>query len=332
VTEDSDSMYIYKQVFLGKETIGFISALKLEEYSSGIVLRHEMTKTELVCDRTKLLESLKVNTGMTYTVFHDDKKIAQEIMAKACNSALPLFEFTDDKGVSNMLWRISGEACDLLKRFMEDRKLYIADGHHRYETALNYAKRFDNTLKKDIETNYMLTYAVPDVLASILPYNRVIFSLDERIYPNLLGIAGRNFEILEKTKNEVIVPEKPHRIIMYYNKKVYELYPKKIPEDSAGKIDVSILQDSLLEFLGYDYQKLKSGKDIYYLHGDISVGKIKELTDSHKNAVGFSLYPVTITEVEDVADKFAKDEKTVMPPKSTYFYPKPYSGLVSYKF
>lgn len=332
ITEEEDSMYIYKKVFLKKEIIGLISALKLEEYSEGLVLRHEMTKTELVSDRTKLLELLKVNTAIIYTVFHDDEKIIQGIMASVCMATAPLFEFLDDKGINNLLWKVTGQTCELLKKFMQDKKLYIADGHHRYETALNYAKRFDETLKKDVSTNYVLTYAVPDTLASILPYNRIIFSLDKKRYDNLLSIAGENFEIIKTNKKEVYTPKNPHIIVMYYDKKVYELTPRKIPNDVLGSLDVSILQNSLLELLGYDYQKIKSGEDILYVKGDTPLSKIKEITDTHKNAVGFSLYPIKIKEVIDVAEKCAKDEKTVMPPKSTYFYPKPYAGLVSYKF
>lgn len=333
LVKDNDSaIYIYEQNFKGKKILGFISAIKLEEYESGVIMRHEMTKTKPVNDRMNLLSKLQINTALIYTVFDDERnKISGILSLETIDS--PLFSFVDDNGVKNKVWKIKDEKfIETVTLEMQNKKLYIADGHHRYHTALTYAKNFDPTLKKDISTNYVLSYIVPKDNASIYPYNRVIYNISDELFGKMLETATRSFEVLEKSKKVPYTPRKEHIIVMYYKEKVYELFPKNVPKDVIGCLDVSILQNTILANLGFTIEKLKGGDEIEYIKGEVSPSKIRKIVNAKNNSVGFCLYPVSADELKAVADANMKDASIVMPPKSTYFYPKPCSGIVSYKF
>ena len=347
--DEKEGIYLYEERFTvkGKEYSlkGFTSLVRLAEFSEGIVLPHEETLSKAKTDRFNLMTESGCSFSQIYSLFMDeDKAVSSKI--EALSKGEPDVSFTDSEGVTHNLWCVYDEAAiSYLESKMADKKLYIADGHHRYETALNFARSNSKDLKDDGErTNYCMMFLI-NIESSglvVFPTHRVLHSLENFDAKELLERCRSDFEILENQPLESAealleaAAEKGEKAFAFYcggesfslmTLKNKSVMAEILSDKSAAyqNLDVSVLHSLVLERLfGIDKENMANQKNLFYTR-DISEA-IDEVNAGRANCA-FLINPTLVTEIRDVA---AAGEK--MPQKSTYFYPKLITGLVMNKF
>lgn len=328
----SEGIYIYEEKFTfdNKEYSlkGLIARVKLEEFSKGVVLPHENTLSKAKEDRFNLMKACHTNFSLVYSLYFDEGK---NTLNKAEQKAgEPLYSFNSEDGITHTLWKIE-DTKDIEVDF-ENRKLYIADGHHRYETAL----RYKNAGISD-DSDYIMMMLVPmesDGLV-VLPTHRVVHSLDNFSGFRMLTYCDKYFDVLGVNKEDMthllkeIYDAGGIGFGFYFEYKYFvmalksdvdlqEVFPgiKK----SLYSLDVTVLHSLILEqILKIDAEKLKNQTNLTYVK---ELNKATEMVDLGANCA-FILNPTKVSQIADVA---ADGEK--MPQKSTYFYPKLITGLV----
>ena len=347
--DEEEGIYLYEEKFTvkGKEYSlkGFTSLVRLAEFSEGIVLPHEETLSKAKTDRFNLMTESGCSFSQIYSLFMDDDK-AVSSKIDALSEGEPDVSFTDGEGVTHNLWCVyDKEAIAYLESKMADKKLYIADGHHRYETALNFARANSKDLKDDSErTNYCMMFLInmDNSGLVVFPTHRVLHSLENFDASELLERCRGDFEILEnqplESAEELLnkAYEKGEKAFAFYcggdNFSLMTLKNKAVmaeilSDKSAAyqNLDVSVLHSLVLERLfGIDKENMANQKNLFYTR-DINEA-IDEVNAGRANCA-FLINPTLVTEIRDVA---AAGEK--MPQKSTYFYPKLITGLVMNKF
>lgn len=315
--EDKEAgIYINLQEFKlnGKirRRVGFIALLKLEEFDTkrSSVYPHENTLAAPKEDRAKLLHSIEANLGPVFAIFENQDSYISDILRKQM-SFKPLADITDNHGVRNILWRVSDKkVIEKLCGYMKDKKIFIADGHHRYEVGLGFSK-----FKKDPKYGYILTYFT-DLLGEglvVLPYHRLIGGIDKDSFSNLKDDLKKKFitKTLKSKKGLKIFLNKANpseaRFVIYAQKRFIGLIFKDKKE-----LDVTIAKNLIIEPLQKIF--IDFTKDLDYA--------IKEVNKGNFN-FAILVNPVKVTEIRDIA--FLGNR---MPQKSTYFYPKVLTGLV----
>lgn len=330
IYDDKEYFYIYQQTVYNMTRIGIISATKLDD-TYNIIKRHEKTKEGPKIDRLKLTKSTGLNIGLIFTVFQDKNNEASNRIKKLIENQMPVFDFNFPENINNKLWLVEDSQ---LAEIVKEKNFYIADGHHRYQTMINYRdylrEKYHTTESDDKPFEYAMIFNVPDAGLKILAYNRVIKNIDESKFINFIDKIKNNFYVIELKQSDIYVPEMQHEFGMYYQGKNFKIVPKEklfTTTDTVAQLDVSILQNYILfPILGIDEEMLKSGNFITYPKGEEDVNVIKKLVNEENHQVGFSLYPTSIQELINIAD-----EGKVMPQKSTYFYPKLLTGMVLYQ-
>ena len=346
--DEKDSIYVYEMQFSAngkrKSLKGFVSLVKLEEFSKGVVLPHEETLSKAKADRFSLMSETFCNFSQIYSLYMDDDGSVYSLI-DGCSKGLPDMEVTDPDGTVHRMWCISDEnIISKVTAAFADKKLYIADGHHRYETALNFHKHLIESGKDVPGSGYismMLVNMENDGLV-VFPTHRIVRGLE-------------NFDIdrvLEESRKYFDISEAPGEIRMQAalntgyddGKKVFALYAgagkcyvltlkdetavkKLLPDmsDAYCGLDVSVLHTLILErILGIDKENMANQKNLTYTRSRQEALEAVDLEDAN---CAFILNPTKVTEIRDVA---LASEK--MPQKSTYFYPKLITGLVMNKF
>jgi len=320
---------------------GFISLCELVEFSKGIVLPHEKTLSKPKADRFELMKATNANFEQIFGLYYDDEKEIDKLFQETI-SQKPFIDVTFE-GVRNIIWKLQDEKLiDSVIQVMKDKKIYIADGHHRYETGIiyrNYRKEQEPNYTGKELYNYILMYLtnVKDKGLVILPTHRGIFGLDNFDYNNFKNKVTEYFEWKEYTdKSESLKLLKGYDhhafMIKFQNKDEYVVIRLKdpnsvdkiIPGDvskTVKNLDVTILHSFILEqILGISKEAQAQKLNLDY-EKDIDV--TLNLLNDKKYQMVFILNPSKIGEVTSIAN-----EGGTMPQKSTYFYPKLYSGFI----
>ena len=323
--EDAAPMYyLYELVMDGRSQTGIVACASIEDYESGVIMKHENTREDKEIDRITHVDTCNAQTGPIFLAYRSEKVI-DEIVAKKQKEE-PIYDFTAVDGITHRVWKIA-EAEDvekLGKAFADIENIYIADGHHRAASAVKVGlkRRKENPgYTGDEEFNYFLSVLFPHDQLMIMDYNRTVKDLNGLSKDEFLEKVAECFEVNEE--DGAVRPQKKGEVGMYLDKQWYRLIAK--PElfegkDAVGSLDVSVLQDYLLgPVLGIGDPRTDSRIDF--------IGGIRGLKELERRAdndmkVSFSMYPTSITELFDVAD-----QKLLMPPKSTWFEPKLRSGL-----
>lgn len=313
-----------------KKMLGFIGLTKIEPYSSRKVLRHEKTLSAPKKDRYCLLQACRTNFGLIYTIYRDNKREIDSIM----RSYLQQKPFMDvcpcyDSSLSFKIWKISDKRdIDMITGFMKTKSILIADGHHRYETSLMYKNK---SSKEPGPEDYVLTLFMESGQENIkiYPTYRSINLNDFDDITNYFDIANKKYTIRPlnisnasdiKTVLDDFRKENTVGFIFYHKNGVHSLVLNN--QDTADKpeMDIYILHNDILKEL----DKLYGIKDILFSHDeDIIINNVKEgISD-----LGIFLNPPAIDEMEEICYSGG-----LMPQKSTFFWPKPCTGLVMYKF
>ncbi len=332
VSDKKKSFYLIEVIFeeegKQKSINGFIGLNKIEDYDSGKVLRHEDTLPKPKEDRLKLLEATKANFGLIYTVYRDNTDLVTDLI-KENEPETSIKPYYDPRLCFNFR-KISDEAAiSLIIGMMKDKSVLIADGHHRYETSRIYSSRMKKEGLK--ASDYILTLFVnskqKDI--SIYPTYRIL-KLKKSLDIDMLIDKSRKYftfeKVLDHGLNEILYKEKQQgrmSFIIYPDKDNVHLarLKKELPrKGDLEDLDVYILHRYFIdEVIGSN-----NIEDISYTHRE---EELKKEVGLGSFDLGVMLNPPAIEQVESLSGK-----GLLMPQKSTYFYPKPCTGLVMYKF
>ncbi len=344
--DDSPSLYLYTQKFkiedIGEfERIALISITRVADYNEKIILPHEKILEGPRKDRMRLLEETLMNFGFIF-MFYEDKNNIEDILINYKNNYDErdfMFSFTCDFGIENTLIRISDKSLiDKIGNLIKDERFYIADGHHRYDTSLSYAKEKGN-IKKDKPYNFVLSGVVSmrDKGLFVLPIYRFVHSIPNFSFSDFVNIISEYFDIKEVVKDEgfkILSDNKNNYTYLIENKegKFFIITPKskqliknKLPEVSEvlKELDVIILHKFIFEkLLNLTEEQIKKGENIKFLHSQREIEETKEAIKEELNFIVY-LNPVSLDDITNVALN-----GEYMPQKSTLFYPKLYSGIV----
>ena len=328
IQDEKPMFYIYRQVMNGKSQTGLVTCASIEEYIENKIKKHENIRDDKGVDRVKHIKYCNAHTGPIFLVYREDKTITC-IIEKYINLE-PTYNFMADDNITHIVWKIDEDEDIkyIMESFHNIENLYIADGHHRIEAAARVAMENGRGHKKSDEINYFLAIAYPDTEVNVLDYNRTVKDLNGYTKEEFLKEISKKFRVEKSYGNKPISPERKHIFGMYIDKEWYELEANSeiiIKEINSESLDVSILQNNILgPILGIDDPK-KSNR-IEFIGGIRGLKELERRADTDMR-VSFSLYPIEMSDIMSIADKGG-----IMPPKSTWFEPKPRSGIFIHKF
>lgn len=316
--EDKACFYIYQLVMNGRSQTGLVGVSAIDDYEKDVIKKHEFTRPEKEQDRINHIKTTKAQTGNVFLAYRNVAEI-DEVIAGWKQTHDPVYDFVADDGVSHAIWVInSDQVNNTLKKLFKEKvpATYIADGHHRAASAAK--------VRLQVEENYFLTTLFPANELRILDYNRVVKDLNGLEPAQLLEKLKKNFEVTPS--DEPVAPSRLHEFGMYLKNKWYKLVskPNTFDTDPIGVLDVTILSNNVLDkLLGITDQR--TDKRIDFIGGIRGLTELEKRVDSGEMAVAFSLYPVSIEQLFNIADS-----GNVMPPKSTWFEPKLRDGLLTH--
>ena len=325
LVEAQPAVYFYRLRMGAHEQIGLAACFSLDEYDGDVIKKHERTRPDKEDDRTRHMITIGAQTGpvfLTYRASPEIDDIAQRIVAGS-----PIYDFAAPDGVQHTVWSVIGREREaLVSAFGRVPALYIADGHHRAASAARARAEArargsrGTSLDDGADVNTMLGVAFPHDRVQILPYNRVVMDLGNLSDQEFLDAVGQRFVAGRGPAQ----PAARGDIAMYFRggwRTLRTLTPPD-PSDTIRSLDVSVLQDQLLEpILGI--ADVRTDKRIDFVGGARGVTALEEAVNSGRAAVAFSLYPVTVADLMVVSDA-----GSIMPPKSTWFEPKLRDGLL----
>ena len=330
VQDSKENYYVYAQTMNGKTQYGLVVCAAVEDYMTGNIKKHELTRRDKEEDRMK---HVRVNNANIEPVFfaypHQDEldAIVANVTAKPAE-----YDFVAPDGFGHHFWVIDDEAtiARMTELFAAIPSMYIADGHHRSAAAAlvgDEKRRQNPNHQGDEEYNYFLAVCFPDNQLNIIDYNRVVKDLNGLSDEEFLKALEANFDVKEMG-TEIFKPNALHNFSLYLSGKWYSLTAKAgtyNDNDPIGVLDVTISSNLILdEILGI--KDLRSDKRIDFVGGIRGLGELKKRVDSGEMKVALALYPVSMKQLIDIADT-----GNIMPPKTTWFEPKLRSGLVIHK-
>jgi uncharacterized protein (DUF1015 family) len=323
--EATECYYVYRQKMGTIIQTGLVACASVDDYQSGVIKKHELTRPDKEEDRVKHIDCLNANDEPVFYTYKSVPAI-NDIIAEITEGE-PEYDFTTDDEVTHSVWIVAErEKIDMLTAaFAGIGTLYVADGHHRSAAASRVRemrKAGNQNHAGTEEYNYFLTVMFPDNELNIMPYNRVIKDLYDRTITEFMTKISEKFSVMPVGSS--CEPSRQHQIGMYLDGKWYQLNPKHgsfNQDDAVSRLDVSVLQDNLLSpVLGI--RNPRTDQRIQFVGGIRGVAELERLVDSGKYRVAFSLFRTSINELMDLADA-----GKIMPPKSTWFEPKLRSGL-----
>lgn len=320
--ESESCVYIYQLATESHKQTGIVACCSLDEYEDDIIKKHEKTRPDKVEDRTAHLLALEAQTGLIFLAFRNTEKI-KSLIAEAVQTK-PIYNFHCSDGVKQTVWRITS-TVDFVAAFAEVPALYIADGHHRIESArlarnILSEKNPQHTGAEDY--NFVVAGIFPSEDLQILAYNRVIKDLNGLSEEEFFAKVGENF-MVEETEEKT--PKNHGEFCLYMNGKWHKLrFAVKYEHepDPIERLDVSILQNFLLKpILGID--DARTNKRIGFVGGARGTDELEKFVNDGTAKLAFSMFPTTMDDLFAVSDM-----NEIMPPKSTWFEPKLKDGLL----
>lgn len=327
VQDETENYYVYAQTMNGRTQYGLCVGAYVDDYMTGKIKKHELTRRDKEEDRMKHVRINNANIEPVFFAYpHNDEIDA--IVAEVVKGE-PEYDFVAPDGFGHHFWMIDDKTtiARITEIFAQMPSMYIADGHHRSAAAalVGNEKRMQNAAHRgDEEYNYFLAVCFPDNQLNIIDYNRVVKDLNGLSDEEFLTKLSENFEI-ERKGSEIYKPTKLHNFSLYLSGVWYSLTAKAgtyNDDDPIGVLDVTISSNLILdEILGI--KDLRSDKRIDFVGGIRGLGELKRRVDSGEMRVALALYPVSMKQLIDIADS-----GNIMPPKTTWFEPKLRSGLI----
>jgi len=324
IKEENPVFFIYEIQTKNQTFTGIIAGTSIEDYQNNVIKRHEDTlqyRVELFKD---YLHQTGFNTEPVLVTYPDNQELTTWISEKKQTDSL--YEFSTTKREKHILWKIEDEKeiAWLQEKFDKIGDLYIADGHHRSASAeLLYE---EDKASGNENLNYFMSFLIAESNVKIYEYNRIIRDLNGHSKEEFLNKLSESFWL--KNKEQALwKPTKKFEFGMYLDDEFYSLTLKDEHSFTSvlESLDAQILYEKVLNpILGIE--DLRNDERIDYIPGKQSIITIKEVVDEGEFAVGFMLFPTSISEIKELADN-----NLIMPPKSTYIDPKFRSGLVVYE-
>jgi len=323
--ESKPCYYIYELVMNGRSQTGLVCASSVDDYENGIIKKHEFTRPEKEQDRINHIKTTGAQTGNVFLAYRNVEAI-DNLLNQWKRDRNPIYNFTAADGIQHTIWVINDSSSISHITALFEKEVpytYIADGHHRAASAAKVRAALGT--KATENANYFLTTLFPANELHIMDYNRVVKDLNNLSIEEFIEKTGKEFEIEPAGETEV-KPAALHEFGMYLSGKWYALTAKEgtFTNDPIGVLDVTILQNNILDkILGIKDQRIDTRID--FVGGIRGLAELIKKVDSGEAAVAFSLYPVSIQQLFDIADS-----GNVMPPKSTWFEPKLRDGLLTH--
>lgn len=338
VEEPSPAMYVYRQDFVRNDAqlsvIGLICAVKLHEYSDQVILPHENTLAKPKSQLKDLIRNVKANLDSVYGLYEDQEGKIQGILDCVMGDD-PVCDVVDKDGVGHRLWKISDtNDLEAISQFFMDKQIAIADGHHRYETALAYSKEARNALAPNTDVPLASDYTLMTLAnvyqedLTVLPTHRVMSSLPPEALLNLSKGLAVNFEAKPSSRKNIMNDMHKHNAIgVYINGYAFVVSLKEGVKtgiegcEASQSLEVNVLHKLILEdLLGLTTEDMRNQTYVMYTR---DANEALQHVDDGRAQIAFLLNPVSVKSIMDIASAGEK-----MPQKSTYFYPKLLSGMV----
>jgi len=327
VQDEKENYYVYAQTMNGRTQYGLVVCSSVDDYMTGVIKKHELTRKDKEEDRMKHVRIDNANVEPVFFAYPDNPAL-DAIVAEIVKQT-PEYDFVSPDGIGHHFWVISDEATiqKITELFAKIPYLYIADGHHRSAAAAlvgaEKAKQNPHHTGKE-EYNYFMAVCFPANQLRIMDYNRVVKDLNGLTPEEFLSKLKNDFQVTDKGES-IYHPQKLHNFSLYLGGHWYSLEAK--PEtyndnDPIGVLDVTISSNLILDkILGI--KDLRTDKRVDFVGGLRGLEELKRRVDSGEMAAALALYPVSMQQLIDIADT-----GNIMPPKTTWFEPKLRSGLV----
>ena len=332
VQDDEERYYIYAQTMDGRTQYGLAMCCHFEDYLSGAIKKHELTRPDKEEDRMIHVNNQSANIEPVFFAYPANEEI-DAIVKSIVENEEPEYDFVAADGFGHHMWPVKDKAVNdrITEIFASIPALYVADGHHRTAAAARVGQermKANPNHTGEEEYCYFLAVTFPDNQLAIIDYNRVVRDLNGLTPDELLEKLNESFEV-ECKGEEIYKPDALHNFSMYLEGKWYSLTAKEgtyDDNDPIGVLDVTVLSDLVLDkILGIE--DLRTSKRIDFVGGIRGLGELKRRVDSGEMKVAFALYPVSMKQLIDIADT-----GNIMPPKTTWFEPKLRSGVVIHTF
>lgn len=323
--------YIYAQTMNGKTQYGLVVGVSVEDYLKGIIKKHELTRRDKEEDRMKHVLVNNANMEPVFIAYHDSDRLDSVVQRHIQGE--PLYDFvTSDDGIRHLFWVIENaeDIEEITQAFADIPSLYIADGHHRSAAAalVGTEKARQNPNHTGTENyNYFMALCYPASQLTILDYNRVVKDLNGLTKEEFLAALEEDFKVTKMGK-AAYHPEKKHYFGLYMEGEWYRLIADSTTYDESNPLavlDANIVSDFILDKI-LDIKDLRSDKRVDFVGGIRGLQELERRVDSGEMKMALALYPVSMEQLMNIADT-----GNIMPPKSTWFEPKPRSGLVIHK-
>lgn len=324
IQENKPCYYIYQLVMDGRRQTGLVCGSSVDDYEKGIIKKHELTRPDKEKDRIDHMKTIHAQTGNVFLAYRSVTAIDDLIESWKRENA-PLYDFTAADGVQHTIWVVNDQGTiDAITGLFaaEVPFTYIADGHHRAASAAKVRKALGQEASES--ANYFLTTLFPSDQLHILDYNRLVHDLNGASVEEFMKNLTKDFFVGRVDK--AFSPEQLHEFGLYIGGGWYKLVAKDgtYSTDPIGVLDVSILQKNILDKL-LAIKDPRTDKRIDFVGGIRGLGELEKRVDSGEMKAAFSLYPVSIQQLFDIADS-----GEIMPPKSTWFEPKLRDGLLTH--
>ncbi len=323
--ENRECYYIYRLVMDGRSQTGLVCVSSINDYESDIIRKHEFTRPEKEQDRINHIKTSGAQTGNVFLAYRHNEKV-DTLIAEWQESKSPVYDFVADDAIQHTIWIVNDTTvCETISHLFESEipYTYIADGHHRAASAAKVRRALEN--KTGDGADYFLTTLFPSNQLYIMDYNRLVKDLNGLDAAQFLEALKEKFTV-ELVGAAAYKPSHLHTFGLYINGNWYKLtaLPGTYTEDPIGVLDVTILQNNALDSI-LGIQDPRTDKRIDFVGGIRGLSELEKRVNSGEMAAAFSLYPVTIEQLFDIADS-----GNVMPPKSTWFEPKLRDGLLTH--
>lgn len=331
VQDDDEHYYIYAQTMGDKTQYGLVVGAFVQDYMTGVIKKHELTRRDKEEDRMKHVRVCDANIEPVFFAYPDNS-ILNDLLNRYAKTK-PEYDFIAPiDGFRHQFWVISdkNDIKTITEEFAKMPSLYIADGHHRSAAAAlvgaEKARQNPNHNGNE-EYNYFMAVCFQASQLTILDYNRVVKDLNGMTAEEFLKALEQDFTVEKKGEKEY-KPQALHEFSLYLDKCWYSLKAKLgtyNDSDPIGVLDVDISSRLILDKL-MGIKDLRSDKRIDFVGGLRGLKELKRRVDNGEMRWALALYPVSMKQIMDIADS-----GKIMPPKATWFEPKLRSGLIIHK-
>src|SRR6185437_3818484 len=315
IEEKNPCYYIYTLVMNGRAQTGLVCGSSVDDYENGIIKKHELTRPDKEADRIHHMTTIRAQTGNVFLAYKNVTAI-DDLIEGWKREHTPLYDFIADDGIGHTVWAVGDKGLigAITSLFATEVPFtYIADGHHRAASAAKTRK----ALGKDASTeaDYFLTTLFPSDQLRILDYNRLVHDLNGKSAEEFT--EGLQKEFIIGKVGTALQPGQLHEFGLYLDGSWYKLVAREgtFTTDPIGVLDVTILQKNILDKL-FSIKDPRTDKRIDFVGGIRGLGELERRVDSGEMKAAFSLYPVSLEQLFDIADS-----GEIMPPKSTWFEP-----------